>query len=1054
MLILLLFFVVPCFSSCFDSVSLPVHYIETPVVSPENYDACVLTPTGYGVELFDFSNVTADETDAAYAPFIPPDCLANPASANISSLFFDFTTGSHDWVEYRISLVAGGSCGVQFSSPIGAMAFTILPSCALDATPLLCTNSSNNSTSNSANSSVLLDLVVPHGVLKPETMYRIRVHSTEALASGCFAACIVAHKLPDSPPNIHCDTPMKIAHWRTLLNPASEQLVPFEPLVDSPSFYLPPSVPFGSNYEPLFDQSTGFWTSILRTARGVPTAFPSLIPTTKKPTAKPTMRFTLRPTSKPTLRPTVPLTRSPTSKPTAAVTKSPTNKPTAAVITNSPTNNPTVAVTKSPTSKPTAAITSSPTNKPTVAITNSPTNKPTVAITNSPTSKPTAAVTNSPTNKPTAAVTNSPTNQPTIATTTTTTATTTTRPPPATCPLIGLCTSSSGDHYSVCSPYGNCPNGSLPDQNVNEGLACIEGDATQQGCQCCKRACSSDWLTSPCIAQNLDENLWPGYECVARGTCTTHFGGIVDSTRACTRQSAPSQCECCNLGVSRSIPAGQPAKTGICGGIRNVIDTATEVCDGTALGGVTCIALGYAGGTLSCASDCASYDARNCTQLGICCGATSNVCDNFPRTTEQQCTAQGGVFVAGAIQCTPRLCAAARSSIPPQSATQLTMPYDCGTATPIGSFECDDGGIGTLGGLVRSISNGTVYAVSNAHVWASAVRRSYVVDRCTSSRPPIVGQHLYQNNLPLTQPTSRLPVAHLTLRYSQQTPGSAALFDAAIGELTPQTHPLPLAPIQMGLGAQVGGAPAAPTLGMIVVKSGRTSGITVGQVIGVDVEIYVSGASDDGTDSYYVQRYTDQVLIRSVSSSRPFSQPGDSGSFVLEQQSMRTTALLFAGSTTLTVASPMQRVLDYAFPGGDGEIAAPSQQQRRKLDAARHEALRGEGGEKLEGSFLCQKFTGDSVRATNIRAEMQRARTQHREFTRYVRGRMHRLAQNVTIIAHYVSFSSVHNPRAEFHVLVKAADEDALRVARASLSPIYDEINVVVEHTLEEFELF
>jgi hypothetical protein len=50
-------------------------------------------------------------------------------------------------------------------------------------------------------------------------------------------------------------------------------------------------------------------------------------------------------------------------------------------------------------------------------------------------------------------------------------------------------------------------------------------------------------------------------------------------------------------------------------------------------------------------------------------------------------------------------------------------------------------------------------------------------------------------------------------------------------------------------------------------------------------------------------RFTDQVLTGSMSS------PGDSGSGILDMD-RRVVGLLFAGSTSVTIFTPIQRILD------------------------------------------------------------------------------------------------------------------------------------------------
>lgn len=86
--------------------------------------------------------------------------------------------------------------------------------------------------------------------------------------------------------------------------------------------------------------------------------------------------------------------------------------------------------------------------------------------------------------------------------------------------------------------------------------------------------------------------------------------------------------------------------------------------------------------------------------------------------------------------------------------------------------------------------------------------------------------------------------------------------------------------------------------GMMVKKSGRTSGITEGKVTAVHVTLNVSmGHSSD------VVRFQNQIMTEMK------SLAGDSGSIVLDQEN-QVVGLLFAGSNEFTVVNPIQIVLD------------------------------------------------------------------------------------------------------------------------------------------------
>ncbi len=87
------------------------------------------------------------------------------------------------------------------------------------------------------------------------------------------------------------------------------------------------------------------------------------------------------------------------------------------------------------------------------------------------------------------------------------------------------------------------------------------------------------------------------------------------------------------------------------------------------------------------------------------------------------------------------------------------------------------------------------------------------------------------------------------------------------------------------------------TLGMDVVKSGRTTQTTSGKVIGVDVTVAVGyGASG-------VAYFRDQILTTNM------SKGGDSGSLLLSKAGREATGLLFAGSSRVTIHNNISNVL-------------------------------------------------------------------------------------------------------------------------------------------------
>ena len=103
----------------------------------------------------------------------------------------------------------------------------------------------------------------------------------------------------------------------------------------------------------------------------------------------------------------------------------------------------------------------------------------------------------------------------------------------------------------------------------------------------------------------------------------------------------------------------------------------------------------------------------------------------------------------------------------------------------------------------------------------------------------------------------------------------------------------------LGIG-QVSTTAINPAVGMRVKKAGRTTGVTSGRISAVGVTVNVRYSSGR------FARFVDQIFITPGS----FSSPGDSGSLIVKKTSTcpQPVGLLFAGSSTLTVANPIKTV--------------------------------------------------------------------------------------------------------------------------------------------------
>lgn len=116
------------------------------------------------------------------------------------------------------------------------------------------------------------------------------------------------------------------------------------------------------------------------------------------------------------------------------------------------------------------------------------------------------------------------------------------------------------------------------------------------------------------------------------------------------------------------------------------------------------------------------------------------------------------------------------------------------------------------------------------------------------------------------------------------------LVDAAIAR---PLNAQDVSPEILEIGRIQGQAPGE--LGLAIKKSGRTTGLTTGEIQQVDVTVMVQYGAGR------VARFTDQLLAG------PMSQGGDSGSAVLDTNN-RLVGLLFAGSDSTTIINRTEHV--------------------------------------------------------------------------------------------------------------------------------------------------
>ena len=96
-----------------------------------------------------------------------------------------------------------------------------------------------------------------------------------------------------------------------------------------------------------------------------------------------------------------------------------------------------------------------------------------------------------------------------------------------------------------------------------------------------------------------------------------------------------------------------------------------------------------------------------------------------------------------------------------------------------------------------------------------------------------------------------------------------------------------------------------------VKKSGRTTGLTRSKISGLNATVSVTYDDECAGKEAFTKTFTGQIIISNRASR--FLAGGDSGSLMVENvtSNPKAVGLLFAGSSSLAVANPIDEVLDF-----------------------------------------------------------------------------------------------------------------------------------------------
>ena len=332
-------------------------------------------------------------------------------------------------------------------------------------------------------------------------------------------------------------------------------------------------------------------------------------------------------------------------------------------------------------------------------------------------------------------------------------------------------------------------------------------------------------------------------------------------------------------------------------------------------------------------------------------------------TAPSTLTASDSVYILGAVTGNPTLSwtrvllsSTGITSNPAEHQGRLAVPVLLGSSSGSNTdYDANLGQLtdccgGTLGALLQDAS-GNQFVLSNNHVFAR-------------SDQAIAGETIVQPGLidngctPYGVGPGTTPVA--TLTGYPALASSATNVDAAIARVTPGLVDPKGSILEFGARQQDGTLAAAPpgisssagkgetaSLGMMVAKSGRTTGLTCAAVSAINVDVTVDYFTDCAETARSMSKtFTNQIAIAGTN----FSDAGDSGALVVDSTNAEPVGLFFAGGTDVNgvehaIASPAADVLstldsqvtaangaaaNYSFVGGaDHDVSCLSYEAPR-----------------------------------------------------------------------------------------------------------------------------
>jgi virginiamycin B lyase len=244
---------------------------------------------------------------------------------------------------------------------------------------------------------------------------------------------------------------------------------------------------------------------------------------------------------------------------------------------------------------------------------------------------------------------------------------------------------------------------------------------------------------------------------------------------------------------------------------------------------------------------------------------------------------------------------------------------------------------GTAGLLVHSVGEASKFILSNNHVLGAVAPtlcpNTAAIGKTWTLQPATLDIGRDPGNDPSYQ-------VGVVAKFWEMSRTGKNVIDAAVSATNSSVAGSDI----LGIG-QLNGVMRSAAIDEGVVKSGRTTGVTVGTVTDLNATITV-GYHECGSYTF-----AGQIAIFGVSpgafssqpqfSGNPFSRGGDSGSVVLDAGTSTPVGLLFAGDPLLTYANPISSVYNLlqVFPDSPNGGGPKSAEELKAMEELMQETL-------------------------------------------------------------------------------------------------------------------